>query len=220
MRITNDFAVPAPIDQAWALLTDIPAIAPCLPGASLTSSEDGVHHGRVKVKVGPVTAQYQGTAEFTERDDDAYRATITAKGRDVRGAGHAQATIQAQLTAEGERTRVLIDTDLTISGKVAQFGRGVMDEVSQKLLGQFATCLEGKLSPEPALEAVGAGPPADAAPVTGAPATLPVEPVSTPTNDDGQLDLIGLAGGAVAKRVVPVMIALAVIAAIVYVWKR
>ena len=142
MLIENSFTVDAPIAEAWVLLTNIAEIAPCLPGAKLTGEEDGVYSGGVKVKVGPVTAEYKGSAEFVEFDDVNYKAVINGKGRDTRGAGNAQALITAQMEAVGEQTKVDISTDLKVSGKVAQFGRGVMQDVSEKLLGQFAECLE------------------------------------------------------------------------------
>ena len=150
MKIENSFTVDAPIDEAWTLLTNIPEIAPCLPGAKLTDEVDGVYSGGIKVKVGPVTSEYKGSASFVEKDDANYKAVIDGKGRDTRGAGNAQALITAQMFDEGAKTRVDIETDLKISGKVAQFGRGVMQDVSTKLLGQFAECLESKIG-EPAM---------------------------------------------------------------------
>jgi carbon monoxide dehydrogenase subunit G len=149
MKIENTFTVDAPIQDAWELLTNIAEIAPCLPGAKLTDEVDGVYSGGVKIKVGPVTSEYKGSAEFVEKDDVNYKAVINGKGRDTRGAGNAQALITAQMTALGDKTQVDIETDLKVSGKVAQFGRGVMQDVSTKLLGQFAECLEAKIG-EPA----------------------------------------------------------------------
>lgn len=149
MKIENTFTVDAPIEEAWELLTNIPEIAPCLPGAKLTDEVDGVYSGGIKVKVGPVTSEYKGSAHFVEKDDANYKAVIDGKGRDVRGAGNAQALITAQMTPEGDKTKVDIETDLKVSGKVAQFGRGVMQDVSTKLLGKFAECLEEKIG-EPA----------------------------------------------------------------------
>ena len=146
MEIANSFTVDEPIEKAWELLTDIPFIAPCLPGAKLTDEVDGVYSGGIKIKVGPVTAEYKGSAEFVEKDDATYKAVINGKGRDTRGAGNAQALITAQMVPVGTSTQVDIITDLKISGKVAQFGRGVMQDVSTKLLGQFADCLEVKIA--------------------------------------------------------------------------
>lgn len=156
MKIENSFTVDAPIEQAWELLTNIPEIAPCLPGAKLTDAEDGVFSGGIKIKVGPVTSEYKGSAKFVEKDDANYKAVIDGKGRDTRGAGNAQALITAQMTAEGDKTRVDIDTDLKVSGKVAQFGRGVMQDVSTKLLGQFADCLEAKIGEPAAIDDIAA----------------------------------------------------------------
>jgi carbon monoxide dehydrogenase subunit G len=156
MKIENSFTVDAPVDEAWNLLTDIPTIAPCLPGAKLTGEEDGVYSGGVKVKVGPVTAEYKGSAEFVEKDDENHKAVINGKGRDTRGAGNAQALITAVMEQVGDQTRVDIVTDLKVSGKVAQFGRGVMQDVSEKLLGQFAECLATKIGDEDTVDAVAA----------------------------------------------------------------
>ncbi len=152
MEITNSFTVAAPIEEAWILLTDLAKIAPCLPGAKLADETDGVYSGGIKIKVGPVTSEYKGTAEFVEKDDANYKAVISGKGRDTRGAGNAQALITAQMTPVGTNTTVDIVTDLKVSGKVAQFGRGVMQDVSTKLLGQFADCLEAKIAEPDAVE--------------------------------------------------------------------
>lgn len=220
MEISNSFTVDAPISEAWELLTNIPEIAPCLPGAKLTSAEDGVYSGGIKIKVGPVTSEYKGSAEFVERDEVNYKAVINGKGRDTRGAGNAQALITAQMIAVGDQTQVDIVTDLKVSGKVAQFGRGVMQDVSTKLLGQFADCLEKKIK-------AGGEPEVEAAPVAGAAAaaaaaapqdavgsddaTTPANP-SAKDSDDEVLDLgnIGL-GSVVAKQAAPAIGALALI---------
>jgi carbon monoxide dehydrogenase subunit G len=146
VQITNEFTVGVPIERAWAVLTDLEGIAPCMPGAQLTGRDGDTYRGKVKIKVGPVTSEYAGTAAFTQKDDTAHRAVIDAKGRDSRGAGNASALISASLHAEGERTRVSVETDLKITGKIAQFGSGMINEVSQKLLGQFVARLEAKLA--------------------------------------------------------------------------
>src|SRR5215475_2138680 len=145
MKLDNEFTVGVPIGEAWGVLTDLELIAPCMPGAQLTGVSDGVYTGKVKIKVGPVTAEYAGTAKFAEKDEDTYRAVIDARGRDSRGNGNAAAVISAQLLPEGESTRVTVSTDLTIAGRVAQFGSGMIKEVSAKLLGQFTDCLEDRL---------------------------------------------------------------------------
>lgn len=159
MELTNDFRVGVPIERAWEVLTDVERIAPCMPGAQLQEIEGEEYRGIVKVKVGPITAQYKGAAHFLERDDPGHRAVLRAEGRETRGQGNANATITAQLEADGDGTKVSVVTDLTVTGKVAQFGRGVLADVSTKLLGQFADCLETKLlgGEEAAAPAAGAG---------------------------------------------------------------
>ena len=138
MELNNDFEVAAPVDLVWAVLTDVERIAPCLPGAQLLEIEGDEFRGVVKIKVGPITAQYKGAASFSERDDVEHRAVLRAEGRDTRGAGNAAADITAELEATDVGTKVTVTTDLTVTGKVAQFGRGVMADVSKKLMGQFA----------------------------------------------------------------------------------
>lgn len=210
MRIDNTFTVGAPVDQAWAVLTDLEGIAPCLPGAALTGVEGDVHSGTVRVRVGPVTTEYAGTARFTEKDDAAHRAVISARGRDSRGAGNASATITARLEPDGEGTRVVVETDLTITGKVAQFGRGMIKEISEKLLGQFAECLEGRF--------------AERAPAAATPAPGPTEraaeeptasPVAAPEREAAPLDLMSVAGSSITRRLVPLAVAVVVIVAVI-----
>ncbi|HEY0803445.1 MAG TPA: SRPBCC family protein [Pseudonocardiaceae bacterium] len=187
MKIDNRFTVSAPIDRAWALLTDLAGIAPCMPGAQLTGVVDDVYSGKVTVKVGPVTSEYAGTARFVDKDDVAHRAVINAAGRDSRGAGNASATITASLTPVGARTEVSVETDLKITGRVAQFGSGVIKEISAKLLGQFVECLEGKLTSE----------------------TTPMPEVAAPLN------LMSVAGSSVYKRLIPLVGAVVVIVAVI-----
>jgi len=218
MKIENSFTIDAPVQDAWALLTNIPDIAPCLPGAKLSGEEDGVYTGAVKIKVGPVTAEYRGTAEFIERDDDNFRAVIDGKGRDSRGAGNAQALITAEMQDLGGQTQVDISTDLKITGKVAQFGRGVMQDVSEKLLGQFAECLATKLESTSALEAVASESADLDSRAVGADARAAGESgkktagaTASDDEDDEALDLLDVAGGAVFKRLIPVAIVVAVV---------
>ncbi|MET7376370.1 SRPBCC family protein [Micromonospora arida] len=175
MKITNEFAVAVPIDEAWAVLTDLEGIAPCLPGAQLTGVDGDVYRGRVKVKVGPVISEFAGTARFVEKDDAAYRGVIDAKGRDARSTGNASALVTAHLRPDGPRTLVSVDTDLKISGKLAQFGSGMIKEVSGKLVAQFVANLEAKLAADHSAPAAPA-PRTDSEPVappSGAPETLP-----------------------------------------------
>jgi hypothetical protein len=227
VELTNRFRVAVPVDEAWALLTDVERIAPCLPGAQLTEIEGDEYRGVVKVKVGPITAQYKGAAHFVERDEAAHRAVLRAEGRETRGQGNAAATITALLTPDGDGTDVSVVTDLTITGKVAQFGRGVLADVSSKLLGQFATSLEAEIASSSA-----ASPPIDdpvaavdptptptptsggngsrngtATGTTTAPAAAPARPavrqIASPEPEP--VDLLDAAGGSVARRVAPLV---------------
>ncbi len=145
MQLENSFTVPVPVDEAWRVLLDIERIAPCMPGAALDSVDGDDFTGRVKVKLGPINLTYQGKASFIEKDEAAHRAVIDAKGKDQRGNGTAAATVTAKLQAEGSITRVDVLTDLNITGRPAQFGRGVMTDVGNKLLGQFADKLAAQL---------------------------------------------------------------------------
>jgi uncharacterized protein len=180
VELTNDFEVSVPVEQAWAVLTDLERIAPCLPGAQLTEIEGDEHRGTVKVKVGAITATYKGVATITERDDDAHRAVLVAKGRESRGSGNASATITAQLSPADLGTRVSLRTDLALTGKVASIGRGVLADVSGKLLAQFVENLETEVlaasspeaAPAPASSAAGAAPKAPAAPAPPAPPSV------------------------------------------------
>ncbi len=223
MELTNDFQVAVPVDRAWTVLTDVERIAPCMPGAELQEIEGEEYRGVVKVKVGPITAQYKGAARFLERDDAAHRAVLRAEGRDTRGQGNAAATITATLTPSDDGgTAVTVVTDLTVTGRVAQFGRGVLADVSAKLLDQFVSCLETNVL-------------ADRPPVTDEPPPAPVPEVAerTATPDaaasdvpsgDGAgrarrvdsppaepVDLLGTAGAPVAKRVGPIVAAVALL---------
>ena len=174
MELTNEFRVGVPVDDAWAILTDVERIAPCMPGAQLQEVEGDEYRGVVKIKVGPITAQYKGTARFEEQDVVAHRVVLKAEGRDTRGQGNANATVTATLVPDGDATVVTVVTDLTITGKVAQFGRGVLADVSGKLLGQFVDNLERDV-----LAGVGATTPA-ASPDAAAPATATPAPSATP----------------------------------------
>jgi carbon monoxide dehydrogenase subunit G len=203
MELTNDFTVNAPIDKAFATLTDLERIAPCMPGAQLTEVEGDVYRGLVKVKVGPITAQFKGQASFVEKDEANHKAVLKAEGRDTGGKGNASALITAQLDAlEPEVTKCTVSTDLTITGKVAQFGRGALADVSEKLLRQFVDNLETTVLGN------GSGPTAAAAPATqtGAPAAADTESgvrkVESATAEP--IDLLETAGVPVLKRVAKV----------------
>ena len=222
MELINTFDVSVPIDEAWKVLTDVERIAPCLPGAQLQEIEGEEYRGIVKVKVGPIQAQYKGKATFLERDDVAYKAVLEGAGRDTRGQGNASAIITAQLEPSGAGTRVTVTTDLTVTGKVAQFGRGVLADVSAKLLTQFVDNLEQTVLVDDGSSAASD----DVAPPVSSPASNPATPSpSEPTSataaeipteappairkidqpEPEAIDLLGQAGSPLLKRAVPLL---------------
>ena len=218
MELTNEFHVNVPVERAWAVLTDIETIAPCMPGAALEEIEGDEYRGGVKIKVGPITAQYKGKATFLSKDDANHIAVLKAEGRDTKGQGNASATITATLKTAGSGTDVVVSTDLTITGKVAQFGRGVLADVSAKILNQFVNCLEHDVlaTPEETVASVAAASAAADEP------TAPTEPVKPavrkieykPTEP---VDLLGTAGAPVVKRAAP---AVAILFLLVWLLRR
>ncbi|MET8156276.1 SRPBCC domain-containing protein [Sphaerisporangium sp. NPDC005289] len=150
MRFEHEFTVPVPLEQAWAVLLDVERVAPCLPGAALDSAEGDDFTGRMKVKVGPITVTYRGRASFEAVDKDAHTLTLKASGKEARGTGTATATVSAALAGEGAQTRVKVETSFNVTGRPAQFGRGVMAEVGAKLLDRFAANLAALLHESPA----------------------------------------------------------------------
>lgn len=227
MELRNRFEVPVPPAEAWEVLTDLERIAPCLPGAELKEVEGDEYRGLVKVKVGPITAQYQGAARFLERDADARRAVLRAEGRETRGQGNAAATITATLEPAASGTAVEVVTDLSITGKVAQFGRGVLAEVSAKLLEQFvrnleATVLSGGASADGERPAAGAE--RTEAPRTEGSAPFEHGAPSGPRRLEGPeaapVDLLDLAGGSVARRLLPLAGGLLLLALAWWAWRR
>jgi hypothetical protein len=221
VELNNDFEVAAPIGLVWSVLTDVERIAPCLPGAQLLEIEGDEFRGVVKIKVGPITAQYKGAASFLERDDTGYRAVLRAEGRDTRGAGNAAADITAELEATDVGTKVTVTTDLTVTGKVAQFGRGVMADVSKKLMGQFADNLSDLMAAssdeadaDVAIDDAAAEAPADGAEAGATADEAPaVRVVDAPEVE--AIDLLGAAGAPVLKRLVPTLLAVAVVVVVV-----
>jgi carbon monoxide dehydrogenase subunit G len=202
MRIENDMHVSASMEEAWALLTDIPAIAPCLPGAKLIGQDGDTYEGTMKVKVGPIVAEYSGTATVVEMNEIDRTVKLTASGRDKRGAGNASADIFASMVEADGGTTVSIATDLKVAGKVAQFGRSAMADISKKLLGQFAECIEAKLQQADVVDETETEPETLEAPNDEAEASAP-EPEVSIDDDDDVLDLMGVAGVALAKRLIP-----------------
>ena len=184
MELNHEYTDNVPIADAWTILTDLARIAPCLPGAELTDVEGDIYRGHVKVKVGPILAQFKGQASFLSRDNATFTATLKAEGRDSTGKGNASALITAQLTSlNSTSTKCAVNTDLTISGKVAQFGRGALADVSDKLLAQFSDNLNQLIS------------------------SGTLAPVSEVT----PINLLQTAGAPILKRAIPVVVAIIVL---------
>src|SRR3954469_11873099 len=147
MKLENEFTVPASIDEAWAVLLDVPRVAPCLPGATVEpGGDDGTYNGTMKVKIGPISASYKGTVRIQESDEAAHRVAMRAQAKDARGQGTAAATITSTMEETSEGTKVRVETDMRVTGPAAQFGRGVMQDVSAKLMKRFADCLAEEMS--------------------------------------------------------------------------
>ena len=248
MKLENELTVPASVEEAWQVLLDVERVAPCLPGASIESSDGDSFKGTMKVKIGPIAATYDGTIEIAEADEAARRAVLRAQARDARGRGGAEATITSTMAEVSDGTRVNVETDLRVTGPAAQFGRGVMQEVSAKMMDRFADCLAGQMGVEkPAAAASAADATTDAEPTAAeavasevpTAAALPddvpepppsetrvrlpgggeapigarpaePEPAAAPERPTEEvLDLGELSGGAVIKRALPVLGALA-----------
>jgi uncharacterized protein len=189
MQLEHHVSVPAPIDVVWGALLDPERVAPCMPGATLTGVDGDSFTGTMKVKLGPIVLLYKGTGTFTERDEQARRAVLKAAAKDSRGNGTVNATVTITLTQEGEQTSGTVVTDLSITGRPAQFGRGMIADVGGKILEQFASCLSDKLA---------------------APAAAPVGEAEPETVEESQtepLDLVQYARGSALKRVAPIVAA-------------
>jgi carbon monoxide dehydrogenase subunit G len=224
VELQHSFSVPVDVDRAWAVLVDIEQVAPCMPGAALDTVDGDEFTGSVKVRLGPIGITYKGKARFVEKDQVAHRAVIDAQGKDARGNGTASATVTATLHPQDDGTRVEVNTDLAITGKPAQFGRGVMVDVGNKLIGQFADCLAGKLAkpagpaadgPAPAAPAAVSGPP----PAASQPDTPQTSP-EAPAEEVAPIDLMASAGPAVLKRLAPVALLLAVLVLVIVLRRR
>jgi carbon monoxide dehydrogenase subunit G len=237
MDLEHTFTVPVGVDAAWAEFQDIGSVAECFPGAQVTGVEGDTFTGTVKVKLGPIALVYNGTGTFTEKDEAQHRLVVDARGKDKRGNGTAGAMVTMTMTGNGDATDVNVHTDLTITGKPAQFGRGVMQDVSDKLLGQFVGCLEQRLgasggaaapadsvgtSADPAPETPAAAPVADpaAAPVSPAAPPPAATPRPAPTSARGSDDALDL-----GRTVLPVLVksywkqaVVAVVVIVVIIW--
>lgn len=244
MRFEHEFTVPVPVEQAWAVLLDVERVAPCLPGAALDTVEGEEFTGRMKVKVGPITVTYRGSATFEEVDKDAHTLTIKASGKESRGAGTASATVRARLSPSDGGTAVSVETAFNVTGRPAQFGRGVMAEVGGKLIDRFAANLSDLLAEHPQEKAAAAVPAAGQAAgeetagrapqagerhLSAVPEPQPepredVHPAGTlrtsRTPDEEALDLLEIAGTPLLKRAAPVAGAVVALVALVWLIRR
>jgi carbon monoxide dehydrogenase subunit G len=207
MKIANEFTVSAPVEEAWDVLNDLEQVIPLMPGAKMTGYDGDDVLGTVKIKVGPVTSEFSGKVHFVERDVERRRAVIDAKAKEARGTGNAAATVTAMLHEAGDQTRVTVDTDLKIVGKLAQFGGGMLQQVSEKLLGQFVESLEAKLASDHA-QSVAGSPAAEVPSPSAAAAVAAAQPAP--------IDLLELAGGAALKKYAPLVFGAFAVAAVLF----
>jgi carbon monoxide dehydrogenase subunit G len=215
MDLNHSFTVNVPIDDAWRILTDVERIAPCLPGAQLQEIEGDTYRGAVKVKVGPIQAQFKGQANFIERNEVTHHIVLKGEGRDIGGKGNAAAIITADLTAVTDSsTSVVVNTDLSITGKVAQFGRGTMADISNKLLAQFVENLNVLIAQQPA-GSTQLTPPDSTSEATSTDPVPSGEPVVRKIDapEAEALNLLSVSTGAIAKRAIPVVIVVAAVLA-------
>ncbi|SBS75275.1 Carbon monoxide dehydrogenase subunit G [uncultured Mycobacterium sp.] len=224
MKIDNEFTISVPIAQAWEVLSDMAQVVPLMPGAQLTGQEGDDFLGKVKIKVGPVNSEFAGKAHFVERDEATHRAVVDGRGKEARGTGNAAAVVTLQLHEVGDQTRVTVETDLKIVGKLAQFGSSMLQQVSEKLLGQFVDALEAKLAAgeesSVAASDIVAAPATPGAEALGAP-TPAATPRVVPAPEPEPIDLLQLAGGtAVTKYAAAVVAALVLLILIVLLRRR
>jgi carbon monoxide dehydrogenase subunit G len=246
MQLENSFTIDAPIEKAWEALNTPQTIAPCFPGATLTEYEGDSFSGTVKVKLGPISLTYKGKGVYKERDDAAHRVVIDASGRDSRGNGTAEATVVGTMTADGpDKTAVTMVTDMKITGRPAQFGRGVISDVADKIIGQFASCVASKLQGEEAADAssssegsapvpaavsgsasaAGAassnGSTGSAATATAPAATAKPAASTAPMKSEiDAIDLLDTAGAPVIKRLAPVIGGLGLLLLVIFLIRR
>jgi carbon monoxide dehydrogenase subunit G len=228
----NEFTVEAPVEQAWETLLDLERITPCLPGAALQEESGDEYKGTMTIRLGPVTQKYNGTVSFEETDEESRRAVLKADGKDARGQGTASATITSTLSEEDGGTKVHVETDMHLTGKAAQFGRGVQQEVATKLINQFAECLEKEIMGEntreepeqPAEPDDAAEEEAVSANGSGAEESgeeeKPKRRVIQQDHDVEPLDLGEASRDAVIKRVVPLAVGVSILLLVIYFLRR
>lgn len=217
MNFRYSFTLPVPVERAWPILLDLRRVAPCMPGAAITSGEGDDYAGRMKVKLGPIEMVYGGDLHFLERDDAAHRLKVEGIGKEVRGGGGAKAVVTMEARASGNSCEVTIDSEYTLSGRAAQFGTGMIDEIGAKLMKEFVTRLEKLILKDSQPGAVTTTPVTSLhSPGTASP-SRPVAPDVDDEHDDNEaLDLVGLAWGPVLSRAMPVVHLLISAATLIY----
>jgi carbon monoxide dehydrogenase subunit G len=220
LTLDHQFVVPLPADETWAALMDVQRVALCMPGATLESVDDGEFHGKVSVKLGPITTRFRGQARFGERDDDARRAVLVASGREIGGSSTAEAAMTLRVAETDAGSAVSVSTELAITGKVARFGRGVIGEVAGRLVDQFATALTAELvgATAPTPEAPTVAPTAEAGARPETPASAPAGP-SDPAGA-AELDLAALLLGPEQRRRLQQWSLVALVAVLLLGWRR
>ena len=215
MELQNSFVVPTDIDTAWAKMQDVEGLAPCMPGATLESHDGDDFTGNVKVKLGPVSMVFGGQARFVSKDEATHTMVIEGSGKETKGSGTAKGMVTAVLVAEApDRTRVDVNTDLTITGKAAQFGRGVMQDVAGRIVDQFSANLATMIG------ATGAAAAGAAAAGAAGDSSTPAAPAPAAPQADEAIDLLGTAGAPVLKRAIPVAVGLVVVVGIIILVSR
>ena len=233
MKMENEFTVEAPVEQAWETLLDLERITPCLPGAALQEESGDEYKGTMTIRLGPVTQKYNGTVSFEETDEESRRAVLKADGKDARGQGTASATITSTLSEESGGTKVHVETDMHLTGRAAQFGRGVQQEVATKLINQFAECLEKEImgentreepeqpaEPDDAAEEEAVSANGSGAEESGEEEEKPKRRVIQQDHDVEPLDLGEASRDAVMKRVVPLAVGVGLLLLVIYFLRR
>lgn len=227
MKLENEFTVDAPVDEAWNVMLDLERVTPCLPGAALTEQEGDEYKGKMTVRLGPVKQEYNGTVKIEDTDEESHRAVLKASGKDARGQGTASATITSTLNEENGSTRVKVETDMQLTGRAAQFGRGVQQDVARKLLTQFADCLEKEIlgqnvqeESEPVAASSNGSADSSAAGSNGSAGEQPRRRIIQQDEEVEPLDLGAASYEAVLKRVAPVAIGTVLLAIVIWLIRR
>jgi carbon monoxide dehydrogenase subunit G len=224
MKLENEFTVDAPVDEAWNVMLNLERVTPCLPGAALTEQEGDEYRGKMTVRLGPVKQEYNGTVKIEDTDEESHRAVLKADGKDARGQGTASATITSTLNEENGSTRVKVETDMQLTGRAAQFGRGVQQDVARKLLNEFAECLEkeilGQNDQEEPEEATASSNGSDSSAAGSENGEQPRRRIIQHDQEVEPLDLGAASYEAILKRAAPVAVGAVLLAVVIWLIRR